>query len=270
VAVDWDLDASNTLYANVAKGFRLGGANRPVPLTPLVQQDLQNLGLPSTPPASFNPDTLWNYEVGSKSRLWDGRVVLNTALFYLDWKNIQQDVTLTDSGFDFETNVGKARSYGVEFDARIKATESLILNVAGGITRATFSENVVALGKDDDGNFNVRKGDWVQGVPRFNAQLGAEYHFPVGDSMSAVLRANGQWTGRSHGSLFRGDTDYDRKGYFKADASAGLSFGRYDLTLFVKNLTNERKIIQQPSVQGVDTAYYLRPRTIGLRFSAEI
>jgi outer membrane receptor protein involved in Fe transport len=270
VAVDWDLNANNTLYANIAKGVRLGGANRPVPSTPLVQQDLHDLGLPSTPPASFNPDTLWNYEVGSKSRLWGGRVALNTSLFYIDWKNIQQDVNLPTAGFDFETNVGKAKSYGVEFDARIKATDALTLTVAGGVTRATFSEDVAALGTDGAGNFNVRKGDWVEGVPRFNAQLGAEYHFAVSDTMSAVVRANGQWTGRSHGSLFRSDTDYERNGYFKADASAGLSFGRYDLTFFVKNLTNENKVVQQPSVQGVDTAYYLRPRTIGLRFSAEI
>jgi outer membrane receptor protein involved in Fe transport len=270
LAVDWDLNPDHTVYANIAKGFRLGGANRPIPDTPLVEQDLADLGLPTKPPASFNPDSLWNYEVGSKSRLWGGRVTLNTALFYLDWKNIQQDVTLTNSGFDFETNVGKAKSYGVEFDARIRATDALTLTLAGGITRATFSENVVALGTDSDGNFNVRKGDWVQGVPRFNAQLGAEYHFALTDSIGAVLRANGQWTGRSHGSLFRGDTDYDRAGYFKADASAGLSFGRYDLTLFVKNLTNEQKVIQQPSVQAVDTAYYLRPRTIGIRLSADI
>jgi outer membrane receptor protein involved in Fe transport len=270
LAVDWDVDKTTTLYANVAKGFRLGGANRPIPDTPLVEQDLADRGLPTKPPVGFDPDSLWNYEVGSKSRLWGGRLLLNTALFYIDWKNIQQDVTLTNSGFDFETNAGHAKSYGVEFDARVKATEDLTLTMAGGITRATFAENVLALGKDNDGNFNVRNGDWVQGVPRFSAQLGAEYHFALSDSIGAVVRANGQWTGRSHGSLFRGDTDYDRAGYFKADASAGLSFGRYDLTLFVKNLTNENKMIQQPSVQGVDTAYYLRPRTIGLRLSADI
>jgi len=42
-AVDWDVSKDHTLYANVAKGFRLGAANRPVPLTALVQQDLQTL-----------------------------------------------------------------------------------------------------------------------------------------------------------------------------------------------------------------------------------
>jgi len=46
----------------------------------------------------------------------DGKLSLNAALFYIDWKNIQQDVTLPESGFDFETNVGKASSYGIELE----------------------------------------------------------------------------------------------------------------------------------------------------------
>ncbi|MFL6664752.1 MAG: TonB-dependent receptor, partial [Rhizobacter sp.] len=103
-AVDWDVDPSTTLYGNIAKGFRLGAANRPVPNTPLVQQDLGTLHLPPVIPDAFKPDSLWSYEVGSKSRLFDNRLSLNLAAFYIKWKDIQQDVVLPESGFDFETN----------------------------------------------------------------------------------------------------------------------------------------------------------------------
>ena len=64
------------------------------------------------------PDSLWNYEVGSKSSLWDSRVTFNVSAFVLKWKNIQQDVTLGSSGFDFETNTGNATSYGLEAELR--------------------------------------------------------------------------------------------------------------------------------------------------------
>jgi hypothetical protein len=37
--------------------------------------------------------------------------------------------------------------------------------------------------------------------------------------------------------------------------------------VFAKNLTNNQRIIQQPSIQGVSEAYYLRPRTIGVTAS---
>jgi outer membrane receptor protein involved in Fe transport len=269
-ALQWDATPEHALYANLAKGFRLGSANRPVPLTAAVQQDLADLQLPGTPPASFNPDSLWSFELGDKARLLGGRLTFNTAVFYTRWKDIQQDVVLPVSGFDFETNVGRARSYGVELDARWRATEAFTLFGALGITRSTFAEDVPALGFASDGGFNVRKGDWVQAVPRYNASLGGDWRFPITQSLGGVLRLSGQWVGRSRGTVIRGETDYDRPSYFTADASAGLNWDRYAVNLFVKNLNNNQTILQQPSIQSVTEAYRLRPRTIGVMVSADL
>ncbi|TMH31017.1 MAG: TonB-dependent receptor [Betaproteobacteria bacterium] len=265
LAVDWDVNPSSTLYGNIAKGFRLGAANRPVPspaANPLVGQDLQTLGLPGTIPEAFKPDSLWSYEVGSKSRLLDNRLSLNMAAYYIDWKDIQQDVVLPASGFDFETNVGRAKSYGFEVEARLRATAQLTVSAAASWTRAVFAEDMPALGSDANG-LNVRKGDMVQGVPKYGARLGFEYHFRAMSSGDAFVRGVGVWTGPSHGSFVRSSTDYQRPAYFTADASAGLGLGKWEFTLFVKNIGNYQKPIQQPSVQGVYEALYLRPRTIG-------
>ncbi|HJV62371.1 MAG TPA: TonB-dependent receptor, partial [Albitalea sp.] len=88
-ALSWDADPATTVYANIAKGFRLGSANRPVPDTALVRQDIQDLHLPITsPPDSYQPDSLWSYELGTKSRLLDNRLTLNLAVFHIDWKDI--------------------------------------------------------------------------------------------------------------------------------------------------------------------------------------
>jgi outer membrane receptor protein involved in Fe transport len=262
-AIDWDLDKTTTLYANVAKGFRLGAANRPVPLTELVKQDLKTLGLPGDLPTSFKPDSLWSYEAGSKSRLMGGKLTLNLAAFMVRWNNIQQDVVLPASGFDFETNVGKATSVGFEMDARMKVSEQLTVNASASSTRATFDADMPALGSTD-GQLNVRKGDTIQGVPNYSARLGFEYRFQGPAGANAFVRGSGQWTGSSHGSVVRSSSDYLRTGYFTADASAGLNIDRWDVSLFVKNLNNNHTVIQQPSIQGVDTVYTLRPRTIGL------
>jgi len=270
LTASWDLDPQTTLYGNVAKGFRLGSANRPVPLTGAVQQDLITLHLPGAIPTAFDPDSLWSYEIGSKSRLWDNRLALSVAAFYLDWKNIQQNVRLPTSGYDFETNAGNAKSYGVEFEARLRATDQLTLNAAAGVTHAVFKDDVPALGFFDPADpttLHVHKGDRVQGVPSYSARLGFEYRFAASAAMNCFVRGSGQWTGASRGSLIAGDADYDRPSYFTADASAGMSFDRWDVTVFVKNLNNTRKIIQQPSIQSVNTAYYLRPRTIGVTAS---
>jgi outer membrane receptor protein involved in Fe transport len=86
---------------------------------------------------------------------------------------------------------------------------------------------------------------------------------------SAFVRGSAQWTGASHGTVVKSSSDYIRPAYVTADASAGLSLDRWEFTLFVKNLTNNQRIIQQPSIQGVSEAYYLRPRTIGLTAAYE-
>jgi len=268
--LNWAASRDLSLYGNISKGFRLGAANRPIPLdNDKVQADIATLGLPGPPPKTFAPDTLWSYEVGEKASFWNRAVALNVSLFYLDWKNIQQDVTLPSSGFDFETNVGRARSYGIEADVRGRVNANLTLTAAAGYTHAEFAGDVPLLGSDDAGVPNVRKGDPIQGVPRYSASLGADWHWALTDAVNAFVRGNGQWTGSSHGSLLRGDPDRNRPGYFTLDASTGVNFDRWEITAFVKNATNNQTAIQHPSIQYVSEAYYLRPRTIGMTASYE-
>ena len=274
--VSWAVDPSTSLYGNVSKGFRLGGANRPVPDNALVEKAIHDLGLPGLPPKSYAPDSLWNYEVGSKSSLWDRRVTFNVAAFMLKWKNIQQDVGLGSSGFDFETNTGNATSFGLEADLQARVTENLTLKASGGLTHATFDADVPDLGRpsktlpdgtsvpDLDKPLNVRKGDQLQGVPVATANVGADYHWAVNDGVGAFVRANVQWTGKSHGQLLRSDPDHNRPSYYVFDGSAGVNFDKWEFTAFVKNAANNHVAIQHPLVQYVTEAYYLRPRTIGV------
>jgi len=268
--MNWQLAPDVSLYANASKGFRLGGANRPVPDTPLVEKNCTDLGLPANcAPAAFNPDSLWSYELGSKMDLLDHTMSLNVAAYVLKWKNIQQDITLSDAGFDFETNAGNATSYGLEAELRMRVTQSLTLNASAGFTRATFDADNPAFGTADDGGPNIRKGDWVEGVPRGTLSLGADYHWAVTDAVNAFVRGSGQWTGKSHGTVFRGDPDYDRASYFTADASAGLNWDKWEITAFVKNLNNNHTALQHPNVQNVSEVYYMRPRTIGVKANYE-
>ncbi len=265
-AIDWDLSKEVTTYLNIAKGFRSGSANRPVPLTAIVKEDLAAMGLPQTIPAAYKSDSLWNYEIGSKMRLAGGLTV-NTALYYIKWNNIQQDVVLPNAGFDFETNVGKAAAYGVEVDARWRVNSDLTLSAAASSVHATFSEDTPALGSTDAG-LNVKKGDRIQGVPKYSAKLGFEYRFQLMNN-SAFVRGSADWTGSSRGTFVKDSTDYNRPGYMTYGGSFGITFDKLELIAFAKNLGNNHKVIQQPNVQGVDTVYHLRPRTIGVTANYE-
>ena len=176
---------------------------------------------------------------------------------------------MSDAGFDFETNVGKATSYGLEAELKARVTQSLTLSASLGFTHATFDSDNPAFGLAADGGDNIRKGDLVEGVPRATASLGADYHWALTDSVNAFVRGNGQWTGKSHGTVFRNDPDYERAAYFTADASAGANWDKWEVTLFVKNLNNNHTLLQHPNVQNVSEGYYMTPRTIGMTANYE-
>src|SRR6185312_3324895 len=99
-------------YATAAKGFREGGPLLSIPAT-VCGPDLAAIGLTGAPTA-FRPDTLWNYETGLKSSWLDHRLTVNAAVYYIDWKDIQQLVALPTCGYSFTGNFGKAISKGSE------------------------------------------------------------------------------------------------------------------------------------------------------------
>ncbi|GGC78372.1 TonB-dependent receptor [Undibacterium terreum] len=259
-AISWQVDPNNTLYATAAQGFRLGGQNRAIP-TSVCAADFHNLNL-SEAPLSFGPDKLWSYEVGSKSRLMGNRLSVNLAAFYIDWNKLQQDITLPGCGFDFETNVGKAKSYGAEVEIKAKPTANLLLSFSGGYTNATLASDVPSLG--------AKSGDQIQGVPKYNASLAATYNFSITEDTYGFARAGVHWVGSSHGSLIHTDPDYVRPSYSTVDASVGATFGSWEVSLFAKNLLNNDKVIQRPNVQSVSEGYRLRPLTVGLSLSGKL
>src|SRR5579872_4397193 len=81
-------NSDNLFYLSAAKGYRVGGINQG--LGTLCDNALAGLGL-SKVNGNYNADTLWSYEIGAKNSLFDRRLQINSSLFRIDWKNIQQN-----------------------------------------------------------------------------------------------------------------------------------------------------------------------------------
>ena len=258
-ALAWNVDPSNMLYANVAKGFRLGSQNRDIPLS-LCGDELAGMGLAAAP-ASFGPDSVWSYEVGNKSRFLNNRLAVNAAAYYIDWNNIQVDRALNCT-FDYETNAGKARSMGFELEVKAKPTRDLTLEFAGGYSKAYLIDANTALGSI--------AGQGVPGVPKFNASVSGQYEFTISGTTDGFARLTGHWTGTSYGAPNIGNSDYARPAYATVDASVGVNFEKWQVSLFAKNLANNDKVIQRPSVQFFTESYRLAPRIIGLSVSGKL
>ena len=246
-ALAYDVDSNTTTYATASKGFRLGGPNRPLPSF-----------CPSTP-ASYDADSLWNYELGVKSRQLDDKLSIAADVFYIDWKNIQVDINLACT-FDYYTNAGSAKSYGSELELRYKPVPRLTLAAAGGYTHATFNQDVTALG--------ITAGQDVPGVPRWSVKLSSRYSIPLGTDRTGFVAGDWDYVSSSHGTVGVTDPDYNRPAYGVFGLSGGASYRDWRLSLFARNVFNGQKIIQRPNLQTVNRGYTITPRTIGV--SAEV
>ncbi len=263
LALAWEVDRNNTLYASASEGFRLGGAN--------VRFPMSLCGLAAPNPSSFDADSLWSYEVGHKSRLINNRLSVNASAFYVDWKNMQQQVFYS-CGFGYNTNVGRATSYGGEIEIQAKPMRSLVLSFAGGVTRAILADSE----GEAAGLPGAVEGAHIPGVPKYNATLSAQYNFNFTTDVYGFVRGASRWTGSSYGGFsvlptLDPNPDYRRPAYNVLEASAGVSWGNWDLTVFAKNLTDNQKIIQRPIVQFTSNeAYRVPPRTIGISLAGKM
>jgi outer membrane receptor protein involved in Fe transport len=120
----------------------------------------------------------------------------------------------------------------------------------------------------------------VPGVPDFNLSYNAKQSFRINDNIGGFVSIAPNWIGPSHGVVIDTNPDYKRPSYITLDASAGIDFGRWEVTLFGRNLTNNNKIIQRPDIEGSASPIYdfdylgteernlqgftLRPLTVGM------
>jgi outer membrane receptor protein involved in Fe transport len=295
--LSWQPDHDNLLYASASKGFRPGGPN--VGVGGICQGNLNALGV-SEVPGKFSSDSLWSYELGSKNTFLGHTLQINTSLFYIDWRNIQQNVYLPDCGEQFTANLGKAKSEGGDIEILYKPIEVLTLEVAAAYTDARLTKTscagtlVYAAAAGGCSGTNSVTGLPVTGVSPIassgDALLGApwtftssaEYHFPRWEGRTPYLRLDYQHS-TAQKSLLQGQDQ--RNALFdqtlpglpvvnNLSARAGLRFSGLDLSVYGNNLTNSnpllfeaRDIATGPTVPASDLLYFgrgVRPRTIGL------
>ena len=256
-ALSYAIDPDVTAYASATKGYRLGAAEHPIPAS-ICAGDLSAIGL-GAPPQSYTPDKLWSYETGAKSSLLDNRLSVNGDFYYIDWSNVQQSIYLPTCGYQITVNAGTAQSYGSELEIRFKATSDLDLSLSGGYTHATLTQAAPGTGAVD--------GDKLLYTPDWTMTIGVDYHHALTDSADGFIRADWDWTGASHGAYLASNTDYSRPVYDVLNGAIGVDIGEMEISLFAKNLLNQQKTLQQPSLFSVTEGYTVRPLTVGVAFS---
>ena len=241
-------------YATAAEGFRVGQINFGATPTNGV-------------PISFEPDTLWNYEVGMKSIWQQGRVKLNVAAFYIDWTDIQlrRSIILAGNTIVFTANAGDAVSKGVEVEATYIPTDQLELGTSFTYNKATL-ESVL------DG-VTLIPGSTLPGTPEFSMSNYIQYATDdLPNNLAGYIRLSHQHVGEMVSDIENADNLYSDT-YNAFNLRAGVMIDNYEVALYADNLLNSDAVTSRYKLDAdartTFRAFRLRPRTIGLTFRVD-
>jgi outer membrane receptor protein involved in Fe transport len=236
-------------YATYSEGFRPGGINRED--SPVI-------------PQIYSPDFLKNYEIGMKTSLADGAIRLNSALYFMDWKDLQLtrfDKENFGSFLGLTANTTGADVWGFETDMTLSVSDALTVGFAFSLNNSELKEDFFVAPTDPDPA--APKGTRLPFAPDFKYTLDARYGFDIANRPSyaqAVLT----YTSKSYNDLFVEDRE-SQDSYSILDLTAGTDFNNVGVELYLANVFNERAEILRYSRAGDDRITTNRPRSFGIR-----
>jgi outer membrane receptor protein involved in Fe transport len=246
------------LYANAAKGFRPG--NSVFLPQGICDADLAAVGL-SSPPTAYTSDSIWDYEFGGKFASKPMRLSFDAALFYIDWKNLQQTIHLPICSFNFTGNFGAAVSKGAEFQVQYGITDALRLSLGGAYTQAQLTEVVSGT--------QGSVGSPLQNVPKWTGNTSLEYRAEI-DKVSGFARFDMNFSSRQFNNFDPTSNYYATAGYALANFRIGTdSVNQWQSSFFIDNLFNRHAETGLRTASGIDlpmtrAVSMNRPRTIGV------
>jgi iron complex outermembrane receptor protein len=149
-ALQYKLAPANMIYASYTRGFKPGGLN-----SSASSASYAVFGLPYGIRASYKPETVDSFELGSKNRFLDNTAQLNASAFYYIYKNMQfldEDAILYGKG---TANAPRAYIYGLELEGSWLADDHWKFEGSVSALKGKFDKDYYAL---DPASANAAQG----------------------------------------------------------------------------------------------------------------
>ena len=240
--ISYKLQPNWSVYTSAAKGFRSGGFNAVNPAFP----------------ASFEPESVWSYEVGTKyetpDRVFSGEI----AGFISRYSDMQTTVIASGLGLSYTDNVGKANIKGIDWSFRVRPLDWFSF----GATGAFFDTEVVSVTP----NSAYIAGDRLNYIPHSNYSLFAEFETELKDGVDGRLRVDYNRRGSSVLSQRTARLVATNETLHLLNARGSVSWDRYRVDLYCDNILNERG---ETYPNPVAFATRVAPLTVGLAGSVK-
>jgi outer membrane receptor protein involved in Fe transport len=251
--VSYKFNESLLAYGTVSTGFRSGGLNA-------VSEPFEPI------PAAYAPDTLTNFELGAKGRVFGGLFDYQADIYFIKWNNIQVQETTADGAFVFQGNAGDAHVKGVEFEFTAHPIQYLSVNFAGSYQDAFLTNGAKLQQAHLNPTLGV-SGDAIPNVPKFQLNFGLNYTAPITGDWQGVIATDVSYRDAETGYFAGTNNKFNipLAPYTLMNLRLGVIKGPWSVTAFARNLTDKRAQVSViNSSQDPDALLTVRPRTIGL------
>lgn len=250
----WYPNSDLTTYISYSQGFRSG--------FPQNANTLQSA--PYWP--TLKPDKLYNYEIGAKGDFLDKLVSIDSALYYIDWRDVQQTLQVPIGNGIYGAapiNGQGASGLGLDLAVTTRPAEGLDIGINFGWNNLTLNSAIYA------GSILLfNKGDRLNFSPEFTAGGFANYGFPISGSVKGRFSLSANYVSRqtTHDPSAPAPTVIEiGDPEIIARTSFAVSFPtHFVLTFFVDNINNDHAGLPSgDAVPSWDTQ--IRPRTSGVQ-----
>ncbi len=227
-------------FVRVSRGFVPGG----------ISQFIDQYRRPNV----YRSATAWTYEAGTKTKWLDDRLAFDIVGFYSDISNLQVVQSLSPTT-RIVTNAGLSTSFGMEAEARARLFDEVTLSAGYGYTRAVFDSFVDARSRAD------YSGQEIPFAPWHSASAALDWRRPINDWVA--LFGGVQYSYKSS-YLFVPNSDFRQNDISLLDARIGADIGPFTISLYGKNLLNDRYLNGYFLFGGTDYGSRALPRTFGV------
>ena len=269
-------------YASYARGYKAGGFNedRVVSTNGTPSQGFGPFPVTDT---SFAAETVNSYELGLKSTLLDGKLLLNGTVFDQQYHHFQLNqftglVFIVDS-------IPQVTSKGIDLDF-LYFTPISGLTLQGGVTRADTRFNRFAAGDlttpANFGALSLLPGSRLSFAPLYSVSGAVTYDHQISDNLRVLANVDAKYS-----SSYNTGSDLDpnkmQSAYTMVNARVGIGAAnrRWAVELWATNLTNVnyRQVVFDAPLQGQAAldpssaanratqtydAFLGQPRTVGI------
>lgn len=264
----YDMSDDASIYATAVRGNKSGGYNYSM-FSSVFQEKLYSLKSQlksdtlevSKDALYYQPESLWNFELGSHFSLFDNALKIDIAAYYIRYSDMQIVSTLaTNIGSRMIVNAGHCTNYGTEFSAHWVAAKNLQFHAQHGYTHATF-DNFVFDGNNYSGNY-------VPFVPRNTLCAGVDYTIDINKRLLNHINIAAQYSYFTN-IYFTERNNVQEKFYDMVNATLTFQTKSLNYGLWVKNAFDRDYTVFYCESLGNGFAQQGKPLQYGFSISAQ-